>query len=219
MVVTLAPQSSGLKNGASAPTAANRIINFYEPQDVRNKTGLAYLLGITSQYVFEKGFMMGLSVNYGRTGAASSLEYASGTVVNQKFQASDTVNFSMKDRGYISELLQFGYAWQRFNPYLIFGLAQHRSKLQCPTAYNNTSEGIKKSYNTPVFGLGLNFAINKNLYLNIQWQRHFSRAKQWEAIPEIMPAGRLAAGTPKSQVGATMILMGFTYTTPIRSNL
>ena len=207
-----------LQDAGASSSPLNNIINFYQPQDVRNKTGLSYLLGITSQYVFEKGVTVGFSVNYGRTGSNSVLEYRSGSVKNQQFQASDTVNFSMKDKGYISELLQLGYAWRRINPYFIFGLAQHRARLTCPGAYqNDNSKGLSKGYNAPVFGLGINVAMNKNLYFNIQWQRHFGRTNTWDTVGEILPGGRIAAGAPQTRFGASMILMGVTYITPFKT--
>lgn len=209
--------SNNLQDAGSAPSPANRIINFSQASEVKNKTGLSYLLGITSQYVFEKGLMLGFSVNYGRTGASSTVDYAAGTLVNNKFQQSDTVSFFMKDKGYISELVQVGYAWRRFNPYVIFGLAQHRAQLNCPGAYQNNTKGLSKGYNAPVFGLGLNVAINKNFYFNVQWQRHFGRTKQWESVGGIVPGGRIAGGAPQTRLGASMILVGVTYITPFGS--
>jgi hypothetical protein len=87
-----------------------------------------------------------------------------GTEVNQKIQPSDTVTFSVKEKRYMFELLQIGYAWRCVDPYLIFGLAQHRTKLQYAVAYQNTSNGFSKGYTAPVFGVGLNVVLSHIFY-------------------------------------------------------
>ena len=100
-----------------------------------------------------------------------------------------------------------------FLSYFIFGMAQHRAKIFCPDAYQNTGSSITKGYNTPVFGLGINVAVTKNVHLNLQWQRHMGGVKSWGNIENIIPQGRLAMGSPQSRSGNTMILFGVTCVT------
>jgi opacity protein-like surface antigen len=202
-----------LKSAADPATPSTQIIDFSQGISEKNKTGLAYMFGVTSQYVMQSGMTVGLSINYGKTGSTSTTDYAAGSISGTSFSAADNIRFSTKDTGFVSEFLQLGYAYQRFNPYLIFGLAQHRAKMFCPDAYQNAGSSITKGYNTPVFGLGLNVAMTKNIYLNVQWQRHMGGVKSWGKIPTIIPQGRLAMGSPQSRMGNTMILFGVTCVT------
>lgn len=199
----------GLLGSAADPaTPATQIIDFSQAVAQKNKTGLAYMFGVTSQYVMQSGMTVGLSLNYGKTGSTSNIDYAAGSISGTSFNAADNIRISTKDTGFVSELIQLGWAYHRFNPYIIFGLAQHRAKMFCPDAYQNTGSTVTKGYNTPVFGLGINVAVTKNVYLNFQWQRHMGGVKSWGNIENIIPQGRLAMGSPQSRMGNTMILFG-----------
>lgn len=202
-----------LQSAADPVTPSTQIVDFSQGVEQKNKTGLAYMFGVTSQYVTQGGMTLGLSINYGKTGSTSSTDYAAGSISGTSFTGADNLRFSTKDSGFVSELLQLGYAYQRFNPYIIFGLAQHRAKMFCPDAYQNTGSSITKGYNTPVFGLGVNVAVTKNVYLNLQWQRHMGGVKSWGNIAEIIPQGRIAMGSPQSRMGNNMILFGVTCVT------
>jgi hypothetical protein len=48
---------------------------------------------------------MALSINYGRTGSASRIDYSSGSLSGSTFQNANPVTFSLKDSGYVSKLL------------------------------------------------------------------------------------------------------------------
>lgn len=214
---TLTPS---LRNFIPAPTPTTEVIDFSNAEKVKNKTGLSYMFGLTSQYVTETGVTLGFSVNYGRTGNASTVNYNTGSVQGTTFQKTDPIAFSMKDKGYVSELIQLGYAYNRFNPYFIFGLAQHKAKLWCPGASDvpgtpnaSGASSVSKSYNTPLFGLGLNVAINKNAYFTLQWQRHVGSVKNWGKIDNTLPQGYIPMGSPQMRFGNSMILLGVTYLT------
>ena len=202
-----------LQSAADPATPSTQIIDFSQGVMQKNKTGMAYMFGVNSQYVTKGGMTLGLSINYGRTGSSSTTEYAAGSISGTSFTPADNIQFTTKDTGFVSELLQLGYAWHRFNPYFIFGLAQHRAKMYCPGAFQNTGSSITKGYNTPVFGLGLNIAVTKNIYVNVQWQRHMGGVKSWGNIENISPQGRLAMGSPQSRLGNNMILFGVTCVT------
>lgn len=202
-----------VQSAADPATPATQIVDFSQGIAQKNKTGLAYMFGVTSQYVMQSGMTVGLSINYGKTGSSSTTDYAAGSISGTSFAALDNIRFSTKDTGFVSELLQLGYAYHRFNPYIIFGLAQHRAKMFCPDAYQNAGRSITKGYNTPVFGLGMNVAMTKNVYVNLQWQRHMGGVKNWGNIADITPKGRLAMGSPQSRMGSNMILFGVTCVT------